>query len=374
MESKLADAQNLNKNLQTELERVKSNQTATERQLRSELEISKAGDNSENEWKQRYEGLNKAHQDLQAELRQQKTTTREVKQEAAGFLNEMKLLSEQSQRTFEQERLTHQVHGLEEQVKEWKSRYARAKAQLRSLRTSSAPFGQTDFQQLAESGGLLQENGLVKDSHVIEYQVAINELLRSARRSELDSLLPQVRQVVIAVRQISQEVGDPSRQETHSATSKLKSKVSATANNLITASKNFAASKGLSPVSLLDAAASHLSTAMVELIRVVKVRPSGAGEVEDEEDDNSIIAESPVGYYDLQRERISYGGESIYSSASSPRQANGPSGYAVQAKNPYQGLNHSPRDGVANGVKGGTHNTKLGFGIRELEDEYEERH
>lgn len=374
LESKLADAQNLNKNLQTELERVKSNQTATERQLRSELEISKRGDNSENEWKQRYEGLNKAHQVLQAELRQQQTTTREVKQEAAGFLNEMKLLSEQSQRTFEQERLTHQVHGLEEQVKEWKSRYARAKAQLRSLRTSSAPFGQTDFQQLAESGGLLQENGLVKDSHVIEYQVAINELLRSARRSELDSLLPQVRQVVITVRQISQEIGDPSRQETHSATNKLKSKVSATANNLITASKNFAASKGLSPVSLLDAAASHLSTAMVELIRVVKVRPSGAGEVEDEEEDNSVIAESPAGYYDLQQERISYGGESIYSSASSPRQANDRSGHVVQAKNPYQGLNHSPRDGVANGVKGERHNTKLGFGIRELEDEYEERH
>lgn len=376
LESKLADAQNLNKNLQTELERVKSNQTATERQLRSELETSKRGDNSENEWKQRYEGLNKAHQDLQAELRQQQTTTREVKQEAAGFLHEMKLLSEQSQRTFEQERLTHQVHGLEEQVKEWKSRYARAKAQLRSLRTSSEPFGQTDFQQLAESGGLLQENGLVQDSHVIEYQVAINELLRSARRSELDSLLPQVRQVVIAVRQISQEVGDRSRQERHSATSKLKSKVSATANNLITASKNFAASQGLSPVSLLDAAASHLSTAMVELIRVVKVRPSGAGGVEDEEEDNSIMAESPAGYYDLQRERISYGGESIYSSASSPRQANGPGGYAVHAKNPYQGLNHPPRDGVANGVKGGTHNTKLGFGIRELEDEYpyEERH
>ncbi|KAI4253080.1 MAG: hypothetical protein L6R42_007714, partial [Xanthoria sp. 1 TBL-2021] len=94
LESKLADAQNLNKNLQTELERVKSNQTATERQLRSELETSKRGDSSENEWKTRYEGLNKAHQDLQAELRQQQMTTREVKQEAAGFLNEMKMLSE----------------------------------------------------------------------------------------------------------------------------------------------------------------------------------------------------------------------------------------------------------------------------------------
>ncbi|KAL8850546.1 MAG: hypothetical protein Q9221_004503 [Calogaya cf. arnoldii] len=370
LESKLADAQNLNKSLHTELERVKSNQTATERQLPSELESSKRGDSSENEWKSRYEGLNKAHQDLQAEVRQQQMTTREVKQEAAGFLNEMKMLSEQSQQTFEREaNLTQQVHRLEEQVNEWKSRYARAKAQLRSLRTSSAPFGQTDFQQLAQSGGLLQENGMVEDRHVIEYQVAIDELLRSARTSDPDSLLAQVRQVVIAVRQISQEIGESSKQET----SKLKSKVSATANNLITASKNFAASKGLSPVSLLDAAASHLSTAMVELIRVVKVRPSPAGEVEDEEEDNSIMAESPAGYYGLQHDRISYGGESIYSSPSSPRQANAPNAYAVQAKNSYHGRNHSSRDRLANGVKVGSH-TKLGFGIRELDDEYDERH
>ncbi|KAL8985745.1 MAG: hypothetical protein Q9205_000642 [Flavoplaca limonia] len=374
LENKLADAQHLNKNLQTELEKVKSKQMATERQLRSELESSKRGDNSENEWRTRYEGLEKAHQDLQGELRQQQVTTREVKQEAAGFLNEMKILSERSQQTNErEENLTHQVHRLEEQANEWKGRYARAKAQLRSLRTSSAPFGQLDFQQLAKSGGLVQEKGLVADRHVIEYQVAIDELLRSSRTSEADSLLPQVRQVVIAVRQISQEIGDCSKQDTHSATNKLKSKVSATANNLITACKNFAASNGLLPISLVDAAASHLSTAMVDLIRVVKVRPSPAGELEDEEEDNSIIAESPAAYYGLQHERISYGGESIYSSPGSPQQANGPGGYAVQAKNSYHGRNHSSRDGMTNGVKATTH-TKLGFGIRELDDEYDERH
>ncbi|KAL8996381.1 MAG: hypothetical protein Q9169_004104 [Polycauliona sp. 2 TL-2023] len=375
LEGKLADAQTLNKNLHAELERVKSNQTATERQLRSELESIKRGNSSENEWESRYESLNKAHQDLQGEIRQQQITTREVKQEAAGFLNEMKMLSERSQQTYEREEgLTHQVHRLEEQVHDWKSRYARAKAQLQSLRTSSTPFGQIGFQQLVKNGGLLQENGLVEASHVIEYQVAIDELLKSARMSDPDSLLAQVRQVVIAVRQISQEVGDSKQQENASATGRLKSKVSATANNLITASKNFAASKGLWPVSLLDAAASHLSTAVVELIRAVKVRPSAEGEVEEEEEDNSIIAESPAAYYGLQHDdRISYGGESIYSSPSSPQQANGPNSYAVPAKSSYHHRNHSSQDGLTNGVKAPSH-TKLGFGIRELDDEYDERH
>ncbi|KAL8729669.1 MAG: hypothetical protein Q9166_004618 [cf. Caloplaca sp. 2 TL-2023] len=370
LEGKLTDAQNLNRNLQSELERVKSDQTATERQLRSELDqMIKRGDSSENEWKTRYEGLNKAHQDLQGELRQQQITTREVKQEAAGFLNDMRVLSERSHQIYDREELLiHRVHRLEEQVNEWKSRYARAKAQLRSLRTSSVPFQQADFQQLAKAGDLIREDGLVEDVHVTQFQMAIDELLRNARTSDAQSILPQVRQVVVAVRQITQDIGAPTKEDMLAQTSKLKSKVSATANNLITASKNFAASKGLSPVSLLDAAASHLATAMVELIRVAKIRPSPAGELAAEEEDDSIIAESPAAYHGLQHERISYGGESIYSSPSSPRQANAPN-YPVQIKNSYHGRNHSSRDGVMNGVKGPSH-TKLGFGIRELGDEY----
>ncbi|KAL8678318.1 MAG: hypothetical protein Q9186_005308 [Xanthomendoza sp. 1 TL-2023] len=373
LESKLTDALNLNKNLQSELERVQSNQTAAERQLRSELDqISKRGDSSENEWKSRYESLHKAHQDLQGELQQQQSTTREVKQKAAGFLDEMKTLAQRSQQTYErEERLTDQVHRLEDQVNEWKSRYARAKAQLRSLRTSAAPFPQADVHQLSDAGDLIQDNGLVQDVHITQFQVAMDELLRSARSSDAPSVLPHVRQVVVAVRQISQDSGHTSSKEMVAQTSKLKSKVSATANNLITASKNFAASKGLSPVSLLDAAASHLSMAMVELIRVAKIRVSAEGELSADEEGNGIMAESPAAYYGLQHERMSYGGESIYSSASSPGQANAPD-YAMQAKKSYHGRKHSSRDGLVNGIKGPTQ-TKLGFGIRELDDEYDEK-
>ena len=40
------------------------------------------------------------------------------------------------------------------------------------------------------------------------------------------------------------------------------------------------ASNGIAPVSLVDAAASHLTGAVVELIKVVKIRPTPAGELE----------------------------------------------------------------------------------------------
>ncbi|KAL8939529.1 MAG: hypothetical protein Q9211_002694, partial [Gyalolechia sp. 1 TL-2023] len=224
-------------------------------------------------------------------MKQQQVTNREVKQEAVGLLNEMKMLSERSNQTYErEEKLVRQNHRLEEQVDEWKSRYARAKAQLRTLRSSSPPLQQADMGQVAKAGDLIQEDGLVQDIHVTRFQVAVDELLRNARTSEAESVLPAVRQVVVAVRQISQASGEPSKEETAQQISKLKAKVSATANNLITASKNFAASKGLSPVSLLDAATSHLTTAVVELIRLVKIHPSPVDALDGEEEENSVIA------------------------------------------------------------------------------------
>ena len=362
----------MNRNLQTELEKVKSEQITTERQLRSELdELTRRGDSSESEWKMRYEGLNKAHQDLQGEMKQQQVITREVKQGAAGFLNEMKMLSERSNQSYEREEiLVRQNHRLEEQLGEWRSRYARAKAQLQTLRTSSTPFQEADMKQFAKAGDLIRQDGLVQDIHFTNFQVSIDELLRSARSNDPESVLPAVRQVAIAVRQITQDIGVVNMEEASQQTSKLKAKVSATANNLITASKNFAASKGLSPISLLDAAASHLTTAVVELIHITKIRPSAAGELDVEEEDDSIIAESPAAYYGIQHDRMSYGGESIYSSPSSPR-ARHALHDAVPAKSPYHRRNLSSRDTSMNGIKGSSQ-TKLGFGIREQDDSLEE--
>ncbi|KAL8972047.1 MAG: hypothetical protein Q9183_000764, partial [Haloplaca sp. 2 TL-2023] len=253
---------------------------------------------------------------------------------------------------------------------EWKSRYARAKAQLGNLRTSSAPFQQGELQELGQARDLVKDDGLVLDVHVTQFQLSIDELLRGARAGAPDSLLVQVRQVVVAIRQITQDIGGTDGSKSGQETIKCKNKVSATANNLITATKNFAASKGLSPVSLLDAAASHLATAMVELIRTAKIRRSPAGQVEAEEEDNSIIAESPGAYYGLAHERMSYGGESIYSSPSPPRQPAALQ-YSVQGKHAKHEKKHSSGDVRMNGVKASA-NTKLGIGIREQDDGLEE--
>ena len=362
LESKLANALNLNNSLESEIAKVRADHADTERQLRSEIGQKAARqDDGNNEWKSRYENLNKAHEELQAELQRQQTVTDDVKIEAAGFLEEMKILSKRSDQTGEREAdLVAQVHKLEDQVKEWKNRYAKTRAQLKSARVSSLgiPMHQPDMGQFGKAGGFIQEDGLVRDFHVTKFQVSIDELLRAARVSEPQSVLGHVKSVVVTVRELTRDVGATQASDGNVAQqrTKLLDKVSATTNNLITASKNFALSKGLSPVSLLDAAASHSTAAVVELIRMVKIRPTPVEELDDDEE-GSLIAESPAYYYGIGR--TSGYGESIYSSVSSP-----PPSFPPPSN---RNLQDTQKQSTANGMSNGDHagsTPQLGYASR----------
>ena len=350
LEGKLANALKLNSSLESEIAKVRADHANTERQLQSQIGQKVARqDDSNNEWKGRYENLSKAHEELQAEFQQQQTVTDDVKIEAAGFLEEMKMLSKRSEQAGEREAdLVAQVHKLEDQVKEWKDRYAKSRAQLKSARVSSLgiPMQQPDMGQFGKAGGFTQENGLIKDFHVTKFQVSIDELLRAARVSEPQSVLGHAKSVAVTVRELTGDVraSQASNSNLTQQSTKLLDKVSATTNNLITASKNFAFSKGLSPVSLLDAAASHLTAAVVELIRMVKIRPTPVEELDDD-DEGSLIAESPADYYGIGR--TSGYGESTYSSMSSPP----PSLPPTSNRNP-QG---APKQPGANGTANGDH-------------------
>jgi hypothetical protein len=157
-----------------------------------------------------------------------------------------------------------------------------------------------DISNYTRDSSFSTPDGAVKDVHVTNFQLSIDELLQVARRSDPDQVLESMRHVVKCVRAITGDIDSTPLSQLQSPTSsvsgdvaspdkqqaKLKSRVSATANNLITASKNHASSAGISPVSLLDAAASHLSTAVVELVKQVKVRPSPQDELENDEDED----------------------------------------------------------------------------------------
>lgn len=126
-------------------------------------------------------------------------------------------------------------------------------------------------------------DGLINDTSIAAFQTSIDDLLEAARSKEPTSVISHARLVVSAVEKIDHDVQaiSPSRFNSLSLqdqdiVNSLKAKINATLSNLMTASKNHATSFGVSPVSLLDAAASHLASTVVELVRILKIRRTSA--------------------------------------------------------------------------------------------------
>ncbi|XXH06057.1 hypothetical protein Hte_012502 [Hypoxylon texense] len=299
LESKLTEAQNLNDSLRDELDRMRDDHAAETRKLREDIE--EARENSRNIPNIPGDSdLARENEELRAALEEQQQVTESVRREARQFLEEMKVLSQQHSPSWERQAdLEKTVEQLEQEVRDWRNRYARTKTQLRNMRASS--MGLTidqDAARYVRDKGFTEENGLVKDVHVTKFQISIDELLQKARTDDPHKVIDAMKAVVVSVRRITKDIDEsqPEDGELVQQQQKLKSRVSATANNLITASKNYASGAGISPVSLLDAAASHLVAALVELLRTVKIRATPAGELEDD-DDGTITPVDSTGFF-----------------------------------------------------------------------------
>lgn len=298
LESQLSDAKGLNESLKDELSQVRDDLEEEARQLREQLAIEQEKNSSD----QADSELEEENRNLRETLIMQRETTEQVRQEGQQFLREMKLLSDQSTATYEKQlELERTVEQLEDDVREWKNLYARTKTQLGDMRASSAGL---DIDQhagnLIHERGFIDDNGNVKDFHVTKFQMAIDELVQKARKDDPERVIDAMKSVVVSVRRITRDVDeltssdDPFNQQKP----KLKVKVSSAANHLITVTKTFVAGAGLSPVSLLDAAASHLSAAVVELLRAAKIRPTPAEQLED--DDGSATPVESAGFQSPQ--------------------------------------------------------------------------
>ncbi|KKY31105.1 putative cell polarity [Diaporthe ampelina] len=300
LESQLAEAQNLNDALKEQLDRLREEHSNETRQLRDEIEEARSSV-SEMGSGQNDPELVQENEELRAALEEQRQTTMQVRREAQEFLREMKMLSAQSGSSWaKQGELEKTIETLELEVKDWRNRYARARTQLRSMRSSSMSMSvDQDAGRYVREKGFTDDSGLVKDVHVTKFQVAIDELLRRARVEEPDKVIDSMKSVVMSVRRITKDIdvspssNDQSQQQQRK---QLKSRVSSMANNLITAAKTFATSAGMSPLSVLDAAASNLVGAIVDLLRVVKIRITPDGELE-EEDDGTATPVGSVGVF-----------------------------------------------------------------------------
>ncbi|UJO16641.1 uncharacterized protein CLAFUR5_04209 [Fulvia fulva] len=236
--------------------------------------------------------------ELEEELSRQEKISNEVREEAMTYLREMRELSRRNDVAIEQEeKMAAKISQLEKDNDAWRQRYAKIKAQNKSLRASTMGLGlQTglDTGSLVRQEGLISEGGLVRDTDVTRFQLSVDDLLKTARQQSTEAMLESVKAVVVSVQSITSAVRtdgypspapSPSSPETNMqqvpSVGKLKARVTGTANSLITATKQHAASHGLSPVALLDAAASNLTASMVELIKAAKIRPSNKSELAD---------------------------------------------------------------------------------------------
>lgn len=254
LEAKLQNAQSLNENLELELSKIRSEHTSSERELKAQI-------------REDQERFDQSHRALKAEMAQQKQLTSQVRQEAVESIKEMRILSHQTSDTLQREEtLATQVRHLEDELEEWKARYVQIKTakQSEGKRHVNVAVGE----QIVQEKSFHSATGLIPHAEILLFQLALDDLLQTARGGPAHTVLAKVKKLIVIVRRLAlATIHAPEDAQ------QARARLQATANNLITACRNFALSQGLSPVSLLDAAASHLSLAVIELAKLVKIQP-----------------------------------------------------------------------------------------------------
>ncbi|KAF3932743.1 hypothetical protein ABW19_dt0205391 [Dactylella cylindrospora] len=284
LETKLVDAQNLNSSLQNELARLRSENDALEDWQQSHVCQGGGGDG---DLQRKYNELLQLHENLKGELREQQETTEEVRRQAMSFLNEMKQLTANGASGQSHEQMMGEIESLRNEVKDWKARYTKAKTQIRTLKAASIGLQYATEMNINKAMAHSDPNGLVKDIHITKLQLVVDEILRSAR-IDPKSTMQHMKTVAALVKAITKTVEAANPPED---ILRMSMKVSATGHNLITAIRNHAMADGISPVSLVDAATSHLTAAVVDMAKKVKIRPTPSEELENEENWDAEIGD-----------------------------------------------------------------------------------
>ncbi|KAJ1306218.1 hypothetical protein OPQ81_010926 [Rhizoctonia solani] len=168
------------------------------------------------------------------------------------------------------------IRELSSQVQEYKRKYEAAKTELRGLKATSQLYVQQPISINKQDQLPISERGGIVDVHITEFQSAIDTMLMAGRSSAPSTALTAMKAVVTSVSAIADDVESYVRHQRvpseHENAMQLVERLHATLGNLVAAARTHAMSFGTSPVSLLDAAASHVSTTVTALVREVLVR------------------------------------------------------------------------------------------------------
>ncbi|OAD08691.1 hypothetical protein MUCCIDRAFT_76417 [Mucor lusitanicus CBS 277.49] len=222
---------------------------------------------------EQYKKLNDKYEALNREYSQQQEAVRNVKKETKQMLDELKRLAKVNEELYtEKEKAENTIHQLKEEAKEWQIKYEKARIELRSLKASS--MINLDHNQNIIKDNFLQptRDGVIPQDHILTYQAYINDLLTAARSTDPSQVIQVMKNMVTVCRSITEEIEnqeDVLSTDTKKSLYELKTTFSNSLSDLLVAAKYHASGMGLSPVSLLDRSAGHLTSVIVELVKLL---------------------------------------------------------------------------------------------------------
>ena len=186
------------------------------------------------------------------------------------------------------------IRDLDTQCKDYKRKYELAKTELRGVKgsCSSMPTKRTVLLKpcihVATSQLFLQPpktddsfpmspDGAILDIHVTAFVSAVDSLLTAGRSNSPTRVLVPMKAVINAVTAIVDDLRQFERRPRSDEVDldvlrSLRDRAEATLSNLVVATKSHATGAGMSPVSLLDAAASHVSSTITEIAKASFIR------------------------------------------------------------------------------------------------------
>ena len=227
---------------------------------------------AEAQWKRQLE-------DMQRETLEQQNMVQGLRSEVATLLEELRRLSARNDAmTTDKESDVAIIRDLHMQMSAYKRRYEGTKAELRIAQSASQVWAQPHVDEWK----YVSPTGAVADTNLKSFQTSIDELLTTARSAAPSNVLIAMKTVVLSTTLVTDdiakyesqpenELGALSAQQREDVET-LKTSISDALTNLMNACRNHASSQGLAPVSLIDAAATHVAIAVVEVVKLLKLR------------------------------------------------------------------------------------------------------
>ncbi|KAI8876796.1 hypothetical protein K501DRAFT_288716 [Backusella circina FSU 941] len=226
-----------------------------------------------------YRILDDKYTKLSKEHNEQQLAVKEVKDEIKQLIEELKNLSTKNEelRT-KKDTLDSTITTLTEELKSWKTKYESAHFELRSFKAKSVQYEPPLHDTTNELFLKPTPTGVIGQNYIIDYQTAIDDLMKTSRSSKPSEVLFSMKVIVMACKAITSQVeehevnvGLPANMQADLYA--IKARFSTVLTNLLSASKNYANGMGISPVSLVDAAAGNLTITVVDLVKLLGMHP-----------------------------------------------------------------------------------------------------